>query len=740
MPEGDTVHRIARVLRRELLEHTLDGIFVRDRGNVGELAGSRVTAIDALGKHLLVHLDRGWTLRVHLGMHGRWMRRNVRETLPHQATVILTAGETAYICERAYTAELLRTNAVRSHPRLRRLGPDLLAEPPDIDEAVRRASLPAYADREIGELLLDQRVAAGIGNVYKSEVLFECRIHPRTRTRDLPADRLRQLFERAAHLMRLNAPQYRSGVALHPPVKDFGSICDMAAPASTAARTLTAFCRETWAGARISVPAVSLTAARPAERSASGVANCDAHCSLGECACRTYLGWTPHAGPSHCFSFMSGTQLSSSGGNTGSTVRGDQPPADVLTAHARWQRELVLAADERDLVDVVRRTPPSLLPGCTLDLVPPVNAAAASSTPKTGASAVPVRCRGRVAGLLLVHVVDGTVAAGWEDRVASVVTSIETALENLERLSEARGADAVGTPHEAYFEQLFSAAPEAIVVLDSEDRVIRANHKFYEMFGYTQEEAVGSTINELIVPSDQQADALLLTRKVADGAQVVTEAIRRRRDGSTFCASILGTPIVVHGNQVAVYGIYRDITAQKTAEDALRRLSTTDELTGLFNRRGFFMLAEQQRKIAMRAGAELLLLYIDIDDFKNVNDRFGHLEGDRVLADLGRLLQHCYRNSDIVARVSDGTGLLARMGGDEFVVLAIDAGRDGEHILVSRLRERLQEYNDSRDAPYRISLSIGAVRVKPEPDSSIDTLLAAADRLMYRDKRDQPRG
>jgi endonuclease-8 len=204
MPEGDTVHRNARVLNRELQGRTLRRIFVRDRGDVGELAGRGVTLIEARGKHLLVHIDGGWILRVHLGMKGRWVRRHVRERTPQNVTALLVADDTAYICEGAFTAELLREEALRTHARIGRLGPDLLADPPDIAEAVRRARLPGYANREVGELLTDQRVAAGIGNIYKSEVLFECRLHPRTRMHAVPAAKVAELFERAAQLLRLN--------------------------------------------------------------------------------------------------------------------------------------------------------------------------------------------------------------------------------------------------------------------------------------------------------------------------------------------------------------------------------------------------------------------------------------------------------------------------------------------------------------------------------------------------------
>lgn len=204
MPEGDTVHRNARVLNSELQSRTLARFFVRDRGDVPELAGRTITLIEARGKHLLVHIDGGWILRVHLGMKGRWLRRHVRERIPRHVTAVLVVNETAYICDGAFTAELMREESLRTHPRLGRLGPDLLADPPDIAEAVRRARMPAYANREIGDLLMDQRIAAGIGNVYKSEVLFECRVHPRTRMNDLPAEKVTELFERAAHLMRLN--------------------------------------------------------------------------------------------------------------------------------------------------------------------------------------------------------------------------------------------------------------------------------------------------------------------------------------------------------------------------------------------------------------------------------------------------------------------------------------------------------------------------------------------------------
>ena len=204
MPEGDNILQVARVLRRELPGRVLDRIELNDHGVLDELAGSRVEAVDVHGKHLFVRLEGGWTLRVHLGMHGYWSRMHARQRLPRSATVVLVSGDRAWVCRRSYRAEAIRTDTLRTHPRLARLGPDLLAEPAPIDEAVRRALTPAYAGREIGELILDQRVAAGVGNIYKSEVLFECRVHPRAPVHELGEAGVRAVYEKAAALLRLN--------------------------------------------------------------------------------------------------------------------------------------------------------------------------------------------------------------------------------------------------------------------------------------------------------------------------------------------------------------------------------------------------------------------------------------------------------------------------------------------------------------------------------------------------------
>ncbi len=204
MPEGDTIHRHAAAIGRDLTGRVVERLELQDRGAVDELVGARVEDVTALGKHLLVHLEGDWSVRVHLGMKGRWRRLPPGARGPARATLLIRAGGRGWACVRAYHAELVRTRALRSHPRLARLGPDILARPPRIADMVARARMPAHSDREIGDLLLDQRIAAGIGNVYKSEVLFIHRTHPRRRVGDVSEDRLTEVFETTAELMRRN--------------------------------------------------------------------------------------------------------------------------------------------------------------------------------------------------------------------------------------------------------------------------------------------------------------------------------------------------------------------------------------------------------------------------------------------------------------------------------------------------------------------------------------------------------
>jgi two-component system, cell cycle response regulator len=159
-------------------------------------------------------------------------------------------------------------------------------------------------------------------------------------------------------------------------------------------------------------------------------------------------------------------------------------------------------------------------------------------------------------------------------------------------------------------------------------------------------------------------------------------------------------------------------------EKELLALSLTDELTGLYNRRRFFVLTEQYLKVVHRTRKRSLLLYIDIDDLKWINDHFGHHEGDQALINFATILKKTFRESDIIARI----------GGDEFVVL-LESNDENDEILITHLYKNIKDNNATGFHHYSLSISLGVSEFDPRTPSSLDELLSKADALMYAQKR-----
>lgn len=154
-------------------------------------------------------------------------------------------------------------------------------------------------------------------------------------------------------------------------------------------------------------------------------------------------------------------------------------------------------------------------------------------------------------------------------------------------------------------------------------------------------------------------------------------------------------------------------------------LSVTDELTGLYNRRGFYTFSLRHFELARRNGNSLLLLYADLDGLKQINDTLSHEEGNRALLETAAVLRECFRNTDV----------LARLGGDEFAVLAIDANARGPALLPSRIAESVHARNAIPGRRFRLSLSVGSILWQPGESFSFDELLARADAAMYAQKQ-----
>lgn len=172
----------------------------------------------------------------------------------------------------------------------------------------------------------------------------------------------------------------------------------------------------------------------------------------------------------------------------------------------------------------------------------------------------------------------------------------------------------------------------------------------------------------------------------------------------------------------------RERTAElEDANDEIRRLSLTDDLTGLNNRRGFHVLGDAALLTARSHGHRCLLAFLDLDGLKRVNDEDGHVVGDSLITDAAQVLKGTLGASDIVAR----------MGGDEFCALVVESA-DGPAALQARLFDAFRRFNDGEGRSYRLSASIGVVDIPPTDMSPLDHLLTQADGLMYADKRGKP--
>ena len=196
MPEGDTIWRVAAALRARIA-----GAIVRRSSHTG-LEGRRVEAVEAVGKHLLIRFEGGYVLHTHLGMYGSWyvLRPRERWRKPSwQARAVLETDEWVAVCFLAPTVKITRDAEIATH----HLGPDLLRDEFELDVAVRRARALG-AEVPLGELLLDQRVAAGIGNVYRCETLWAHRLSPWRSAGEISDDELRDLYAYARDALRLN--------------------------------------------------------------------------------------------------------------------------------------------------------------------------------------------------------------------------------------------------------------------------------------------------------------------------------------------------------------------------------------------------------------------------------------------------------------------------------------------------------------------------------------------------------
>ena len=255
-----------------------------------------------------------------------------------------------------------------------------------------------------------------------------------------------------------------------------------------------------------------------------------------------------------------------------------------------------------------------------------------------------------------------------------------------------------------------------VATLPSVDDALRQlDTRYFDaiLLGLHLTEAAGVT--SLIRLHEHAPDVTIVVIADEPHPELALAAVRQGAQDCLVRARLDGAPL----SRILTFAVERQ---RRVTE--LRAMSLVDELTGLYNRRGFLTLARQQLRVADRLGSQVCQVFVDLDGLKAINDAHGHSEGDRALVETAQLLRETFRESDVIARI----------GGDEFAVLIVDAHDQGGETMAGRLNEAVATRNSWGTRPYQLSLSTGIARGGRFP-ASVDELLAEADVWMYAHKR-----
>ncbi len=274
--------------------------------------------------------------------------------------------------------------------------------------------------------------------------------------------------------------------------------------------------------------------------------------------------------------------------------------------------------------------------------------------------------------------------------------------------------------------KLINLILDTVFVVDGDDRIVFVSDACETLLGYRADELVGTAITDHIHPDDVAGTRASILRVMGGKPHLDFRNRYIRRDGGVV--HLLWSARWVEEEGVRI-GVARDVTALRQAEEELRFLAHHDPLTGLTNRSLFYDRLDLGLRVAHRYQTGLALLFLDVNDFKGINDVHGHAVGDRVLCTVARRLEGCVRETDTVAR----------MGGDEFTVLLTDVQTpDCVRVKVAEMQAALVAPLDAESGGIRMpSCSIG-VACYPDDGEDAATLLRHADAEMYRVKRCRP--
>ncbi|MEP6920110.1 MAG: diguanylate cyclase [bacterium] len=280
---------------------------------------------------------------------------------------------------------------------------------------------------------------------------------------------------------------------------------------------------------------------------------------------------------------------------------------------------------------------------------------------------------------------------------------------------------------EEHFRTAFDYAAIGMALVSPEGRWLRVNRSLCEIVGYNEEELLNSNFQDITHQEDLGNDLAHVYRML--GGELLTCQVEKRyihRDGHEVWA-LTSNSLVRDALGAPLHFIFQieDVTERKRAEGAIQTLSLVDELTGLYNRRGFLAFSEQHLISLQRANKSLMVVYADLDGLKQINDTLGHKEGDRALIKTAEILRETFRTSDV----------LGRLGGDEFTVFAAVESEGGVETVLARLEDRFRAANAQSSSPYSLSVSVGVALMNPEETQTVEDLMSEADRAMYENKR-----
>lgn len=298
-------------------------------------------------------------------------------------------------------------------------------------------------------------------------------------------------------------------------------------------------------------------------------------------------------------------------------------------------------------------------------------------------------------------------------------------LSSGEDITERIAAEQALRESEEKFRLSFENAKDAILWADAMTGVIVNCNKSAEvLFEKTKEELIGVHQTSLHPAEKAEYYTSMFQKHIDQNGFADDEAEIITKSGKILQVTINASVTIVEGRPI-IQGIFHDITERKRAEEELKVMATTDALTNVLNRGTGLLLFGKQLQMAKRNNMKLSVCYIDFNDLKDINDTYGHQEGDEALKRVADYLKDVLRAIDIVCR----------LGGDEFLIVLPQCSLESARLVWQRIVSYIQQFNESAIKPYKISLSHGFAEFDPMDEKTVDQLIALADEEMYKDKQ-----